>query len=339
MPTKRKHPNRVSLRPNGKFKRVCGKSSGKDAQFYLDTKDKAEAQRRSLCLHQFWDKKIQNGESDWGQDLEHARSIAQSGHIEIPFNASDSDTPKAHLKYLEEIAKQQSRFEHLQVRVVPSNTDIYELGRQKAAKDVQEHIQKAKQLGLLADLPPSTYSNQTLHQALESFINWVKKEHRDRDFPERGRGNGEQIIKRSLMIKRATPDYPLEQFNLKAIDKIARYFKSRPQTTWNTQMAISSVENAIKTLRRFDLPAHSFYFTLPVTQLFLIIIFNIKYKRFSASIILFNYIFIDNIKIHYHIIITVSRIKTLIETAKFVIKIVVTKNLTFFILAQTVCVF
>jgi integrase len=256
---------RTAWRPDkdGRYARQLGwklNEQGKLVQhkFYLGT-DERQAERRNHKLEELWDRV----EELWGQvvhlpgneqpiweklSLEIGKRLAK-GEAEYPVPYSHEDP--AH--YARNIHALNKKFP--MVRFVPENYELYRSGAEFTKGLVDEEIAiilgAAEQFGNLPNKPVAPAGDGSLHQALDDYIEWLKREQREPGMDAIKAGGWTQI-REAGRLKEKHPDTPLSSLDLEAIESMIRLWRSRPKVKGKERsMAKVTADNHLAQMKRF----------------------------------------------------------------------------------------
>lgn len=232
------------------FRTVGLDRKGRKPKFWLGDKE-AEAQRRVERLELLWSqvkqdwKTLADPHSDWLETtwlpktdkptwddltLKAAKAIAK-GEISIPVPRKPSWSPLAYTKRLMDL---QRRFNAVNWTPEEKEAEFHKIGADLVKMDANSDIDQAQQqLALVA----GQIAGQTLHQAFDAYIEYLKK------LPD-PTGWYLTQIKQTTRLKENHPDLTLAQVGQAKIEEMIDYWRHRP-TIKEKRIAATTARNEI----------------------------------------------------------------------------------------------
>ena len=243
---------------NGQYTRNLGwkldHRTGRYSQhkFYLGT-DLKQAERRRQRLEELWElieQRAPIGEKPtWTSiGLKIAKALAR-GELQIVVERGNN-APKAYASYLHRLATA-----YPMVSFVPEEALAYAEGSAANTKMVQEQIdaiqsrleslQKTHQrTGNIRSALLPTHGGETLHRALDAYIEWIKT--------DRNTAWGKTRVGQAERLKERHADAPLSSLDYDACEALIRYWRNRPpRKGTDTPIAVVTAENHIYELKCF----------------------------------------------------------------------------------------
>lgn len=249
-------------RADGQFDSRVGwklNPQGKPAQhrFRIGT-DLKEAKRRDQLLRQIWERieELQPVDPAWNHDtLEIAKQVARGESVILMERADDEDD----VRYAQRVHRLSRAFPMLSltterhygaafgVRLLSALERAYEAPDnldQQLAADSELFLELLQDPRLPADGP-------TLHQAMRSYEQWLKKEyaHPTEEITRWGRTQ----IKQMQSLRNHHQNHPLSQLGRSHVEGMIQYWRQRPRRKGRTDQRVTkkTAANVLKTLMRF----------------------------------------------------------------------------------------
>jgi predicted DNA-binding protein (UPF0251 family) len=236
----------------------------RQVRFYLGA-DESEAILRCARLEKLW--QIQRGNCmDWGDGPEWSETCLlfaeaiRHGHNDVAVKRKDGESDEAYFNRVDSYRKTYGAA----IGFHPEETHQHKFDAVLAQKvkglEQWDRLkeQDARQLGL-EEAPPKL-SGVTLYQSLDQCAEWIRANKLIRaSKPEERKTSkyGKRLAQDIVRLKRGHHDVPIERFDLKAIEAMAKFWKSRPvsMTSANKDkgdaIAIVTVENHLKAIKEF----------------------------------------------------------------------------------------
>jgi hypothetical protein len=239
-------------------------SRGKsDQQRFRLGGDLREAQRRDGLLRQIWNRieRLQPSQPTWTDDtLDLAREVARGQSvIQVPRRSGEEDVP-----YAQRVHWLRTCFPMLALVPEPHYGAAFGIQLLSAmdrmyASATEESIaaQQAEGVALLGELLKNNSLpavGPTLHQAMEAYIQWLKKEYQHPEVEITGWGRTQ--IKQVESLKAHHRNQALKQLDQAAVEQMLQYWRQRPYKQGTKpgvkqRVTHKSSLNYLKTMRRF----------------------------------------------------------------------------------------
>ena len=243
---------------NGQYTRNLGwklnERTGEYVQhkFYLGT-DRKQAERRNQRLVELWEQEERRhtgaGRATWNPlTLRIAKAFA-NGEIQITVERQ-GNSPEAYARYIHRLASS-----YPMVSFVPEDSESYENGSAANTAMVQAQfgtlddqraaLEKAHaRSGNTSIGPAAACRGETLHQALDSYIEWIRSD-KDTAYSKTRIGQAERLKERHT-------DVPLASMDFDACEQMVGLWRRRPPVKGTDKpIARVTAENHIYELTRF----------------------------------------------------------------------------------------
>jgi hypothetical protein len=156
--------------------------------------------------------------------------------------------------------------------------------QQQGQERLAQHCEKSEHL---IQWIKQVDNSQTLHMALDAYIDHVRSTNKAADNPEHVSAFGQNQIGQLAILKAHHEDIPLAAFDLHKIEKMIDYWRMRPLTKRNKRAAPNSCREVIKRIRNFMRWLHKtpqFVWRKPEDLEFLPVRFPITHTELSAKL-------------------------------------------------------
>lgn len=205
-----------------------------------------DAERRNARIEQLWED-IERVESDplWDDfTTEIAKSLGKGELQHVVEQLPTED----HGDYANRINRLALRYPS--VKFVPGDQNEYDDGHDHLVTFAEDTLESLKeQFGLTVKI--GVVSSGTLHQAMDCFIEWIKKDYFD---VEEGHvnDNGMTKIKQVVALKEYLSDIPLSDLGYQAVDELFSTLRQRPVSKrTGSPLKAKTCKNYIGELKRF----------------------------------------------------------------------------------------
>lgn len=162
----------------------------------------------------------------------------------IPLGTDKPDNP---YRYGQRLARLQADFTG--VEFVPTNKQLLATAKEGARSRAELHAAQAQVEAAQADIAIPTGTGQTLYQAIDAFIAFVKVDRVKEGKPTEW---GRVLAGNVLATKRSIKDVPLSRFGFTQIEEIKRFWAKRPNRKGTKRpIAVDSVKGQMKALKLF----------------------------------------------------------------------------------------
>lgn len=221
--------------------------SGKRSQAKVSLGDSLkDAERRLARLEQFWEDIEKNSKNPlWDEfTFEIAKSLAK-GELQFVIERQAGEEPDDYAQRLNLLS-----LEYPSVKIVAGDDVAYEDGQEKITDYAEAAISGFKEMyGLTAHV--GVASSGTLHQAMDSYVEWIKKDYFDIE-EQHVNDNGMTKIKQVVSLREFLPDVPLSELGYQAVDDLFGTLRRRPVSKrTGSPLKAKTCKNYLGELKRF----------------------------------------------------------------------------------------
>jgi hypothetical protein len=221
--------------------------SGKRSQAKISLGDSLkDAERRLARLEQFWEDIEKKSKAPlWDEFTFEIATTLGKGELQFLVERLAGEEPDDYAQRLNILS-----LKYPSVKFVAGDDDAYEDGQEKITDYAEDAIASVKEMyGLTGNV--GVASSGTLHQAMDSYVEWIKKDYFDIE-EQHVNDNGMTKIKQVVSLKEFLPDVPLSELGYQGVDDLFGTLRRRPVSKrTGSPLKAKTCKNYLGELKRF----------------------------------------------------------------------------------------
>ena len=216
------------------------------AKFNLG-ENETDAQRRLTRIEELWEQIEKSSRNPlWDEfTFEIAKRLAK-GELQIKVAPEPNEDADDYAQRMNRLGRR-----YPTINFAASDYEAYRSGQDELTEFVQDTAAAAAERFGLEAVRVARPSDGTLHQAMDKYIEWIKREYFDQA-EQHVNDNGMTKIRQVKTLKEHLADRPLSNIDYQAADDMFAHFRHRPISRRTKEaMKRKSCQNYIKELARF----------------------------------------------------------------------------------------